>query len=231
MLTGAGSRLGKLITQNLEAVSDVELILLTSNPENILSNSATIQVDMCSVDSINKVFHDIKSKYGCVDILINNAAVNTSSEFDSFIDEYSPDRILETMIVNAVAPIICMQNVLGSAKSKSPLIINMLSGRPFSTRSKHIDYFASKAALHNATRNLAKDCPNARFVNLGVPQINFDGDGICPSYVVEEISNTIKNRIHSNYREVFFGVPWRVFLEICKEYFKHLKIVSYKTLR
>jgi NAD(P)-dependent dehydrogenase (short-subunit alcohol dehydrogenase family) len=103
--------------------------------------------------SIQRALALIKSKYGAVDILVNNAAISQEKHFENISDED-----WSTMLkVNLQGPFMCAQEILPDmVKNKWGRIINIASVGGQWGGYNQVHYAASKAGLINLTKSLAR---------------------------------------------------------------------------
>lgn len=123
--------------------------------------------DTTSRAALEKLLADVLSKLGRVDILVNGAGVNSPTPFLD-IGEEEFDRI---MTVNFKGVVFACQ-VFGRhmVAQKSGSIINIGSASGLSPLSRVFTYSASKAAVHNLSKNLAREwAPKGVRVNVLVP--------------------------------------------------------------
>ena len=167
IVTGSNGRFGKYISRKLIDNKNIIPILVTSKK---IKKKYYYQLNIKKVQSIKKFLFFIKKKYGEPDILINNAAVNTTRNFNDFINNSIDEKIIETYTVNSISSLFFIKFFLKSIeknKKKEKKVINMLTRHAIWGNKRHVDYYSSKASLYNATRSLARDYPFFTFVNGG----------------------------------------------------------------
>lgn len=136
--------------------------------DQIGENSHFIAADISKRESVEQLLKDVLEKFGRADILVNGAGINsptpvldiTTDEFESIINvnltatlrgcqvfaKYWLEQEMEGSIIN-----------LGSISGLNPL-------------SRVFSYSASKAAVHNLSKNLAREWANQKIrVNTLVP--------------------------------------------------------------
>ena len=123
--------------------------------------------DTTSRAGLEKLLADVLAKFGRVDILVNGAGTNSATPFmDIPEDEF--DRI---MTVNFKGLVFACQ-VFGKhlVAQGSGSIINVGSASGLLPLSRVFTYSASKAAVHNLSKNLAREwAPRGVRVNVLVP--------------------------------------------------------------
>jgi NAD(P)-dependent dehydrogenase (short-subunit alcohol dehydrogenase family) len=123
--------------------------------------------DTTSRTGLEQLLRDVLKTFGRVDILVNGAGLNSSTPFFE-IQEEEFDRILT---VNLKGLLLACQ-VFGRhmVAQKSGSIINLGSASGLTPLSRVFTYSASKAALHNLSKNLAREWATAGVrVNILVP--------------------------------------------------------------
>jgi NAD(P)-dependent dehydrogenase (short-subunit alcohol dehydrogenase family) len=110
--------------------------------------------DMTSKAGLQKLLADVLAKFGRVDILVNGAGVNSPTSFFD-ISEEEFDKIIT---VNLKGLMLASQ-IFGRhmVKRGSGSIINLGSASGLLPLSRVFIYSASKAAVHNLSKNLARE--------------------------------------------------------------------------
>jgi len=118
-----------------------------------------IQVDVSNEDATKKMAAQTLERFGCVDILINNAAVFSVVPMNrGRIETIDPEEWDKLMAVNLRGLFFCCRAVLPTMrKQQSGKIINITSGTVFAGAPGRIHYVTSKAATIGFTRTLARE--------------------------------------------------------------------------
>ena len=161
VVTGAGGGMGGAITARL--VEDkFHVVALDINGANLeilndkfSTNVTTFTVDLTSADKIAEVFQSIKTKFGGVDALVNNAGDCFMSEFPN-IPAAEFDK---QMAVNFSSAFHCSQESVKLMLERPGIkkIVNISSNGAY-----NFDVFdpphyrASKAAMDTLTKDLAR---------------------------------------------------------------------------
>jgi len=176
LITGAGRGLGLgMVKQALASNHQVFATVRNRTDNDNLRELEYIHGDQLQVltlevsgpDSIHKAALQLESRASGLDLLINNAGINSrsggaeeiASNFE--LGKLQPQAVLHILHVNAVAPILIAQEFLKLLKQgNQPKIINISSW--FGSISEKRDggnysYCSSKAALNMMTRCLAFD--------------------------------------------------------------------------
>jgi NAD(P)-dependent dehydrogenase (short-subunit alcohol dehydrogenase family) len=123
--------------------------------------------DTTSKAGLQQLLADVLKQFGRVDILVNGAAVNSPTPFFD-ISEEEFDKIIA---VNLKGLLLACQ-IFGQhmVEQKSGSIINLGSASGLTPLSRVFSYSASKAAVHNLSKNLAREWATSGVrVNVLVP--------------------------------------------------------------
>lgn len=159
-ITGAGSGLGAAIARALPAqtvvtLSGRNLEALNAVAKQVgLDRSVVCPCDVSDMDSITMAYHDAVTRFGPIDVLVNNAGI---AEFTELIE--TPLSTFERQIdVNLVGAIRCIKTALPSMVARRRgMILSMNSVAATTTFSSCTAYAASKAGLLAATRSLRQE--------------------------------------------------------------------------
>ncbi|WP_288687701.1 SDR family NAD(P)-dependent oxidoreductase [Catenibacterium mitsuokai] len=206
LVTGGAQGIGKAIILELAKNHyDVVINYLTSNKaaalleEEIKKNYdvrvMTIQADVSKEEEVDAMISLIEKKWGGVDILVNNAAVDLSNLFHL----KTADEFRKTLDVNVVGAFNCSKRVYRHMLDQEyGRIINISSTNGINTYYPMcIDYDASKAALISLTHNLAFEY--GPYINVNAIAPGFIGtdnelDGYDEEFLKEEQEKIMVNR-------------------------------------
>ena len=206
LVTGGAQGIGKAIVLELAKNHyDVVINYLTSNKaaalleEEIKKNYdvrvMTIQADVSKEEEVDAMIFLIEKKWGGVDILVNNAAVDLSNLFHL----KTADEFRKTLDVNVVGAFNCSKRVYRHMLDQEyGRIINISSTNGINTYYPMcIDYDASKAALISLTHNLAFEY--GPYINVNAIAPGFIGtenelDGYDEEFLKEEQEKIMVNR-------------------------------------
>lgn len=206
LVTGGAQGIGKAIVLELAKNHyDVVINYLTSNKaaalleEEIKKNYdvrvMTIQADVSKEEEVDAMISLIEKKWGGVDILINNAAVDLSNLFHL----KTANEFRKTLDVNVVGAFNCSKRVYRHMLDQEyGRIINISSTNGINTYYPMcIDYDASKAALISLTHNLAFEY--GPYINVNAIAPGFIGtdnelDGYDEEFLKEEQEKIMVNR-------------------------------------
>lgn len=206
LVTGGAKGIGKaIVLEFAKNHYDVVINYLTSNKaaalleEEIKKNYdvrvMTIQADVSKEEEVDAMISLIEKKWGGVDILVNNAAVDLSNLFHL----KTADEFRKTLDVNVVGAFNCSKRVYRHMLDQEyGRIINISSTNGINTYYPMcIDYDASKAALISLTHNLAFEY--GPYINVNAIAPGFIGtdnelDGYDEEFLKEEQEKIMVNR-------------------------------------
>ena len=154
IITGGSDGLGKTIA--LDLASNNNVIILSENEEKIklVSSEAKCEYYLCDVrdyEVVEQVVTDVISRFGQIDVLINNAGVWIQGE----LVDNDVDRIRQVIDVNLLGTINCTKAVIGSMKDKKEgMIININSQAGINYKAERSVYTAAKFGLTGFTKSL-----------------------------------------------------------------------------
>ncbi|MEP4079635.1 SDR family oxidoreductase [Haloferula sp.] len=114
-----------------------------------------IRAEATDRDSLNELLNRVIEKSGQVDILVNGAGINSPTPALEITDEEF-HRILDVNLVGTLRACQIFANYFLSREIPGS-IINLGSISGLNPLSRVFSYSASKAAVHNLTRNLARE--------------------------------------------------------------------------
>lgn len=207
LITGSTSKIGEEIA--LKFASNNRLILtynkntykkdkLKEKLDKIDADYVFIKCDLTEEEDINNLYEVIKEKYKKIDVLVNNAALEYTTDFNL----KTKKDFLDVLNVNLVGPFL-LSRLIGNLmyEQKSGKIINITSNNAIDQYdSSTLEYDTSKSGLITLTHILANHY--APYVNVNavapgwimtdkVSKLNDDLDGML---VEEESKKILKNR-------------------------------------
>ncbi|KAG8944252.1 hypothetical protein FRC03_002121 [Tulasnella sp. 419] len=186
VITGASRGLGLEFTKQYVAQSDTHVIAVARNPENsnLLNDLAKssgrvhiVKADVANEQSIKEAVPEIeKFSNGTIDLLINNAAVNTNPKRE--LTEETVEGIEHEFHVNVTGPILFTNAVLPlmkNSKEKRVVFVTSESGimtfvdpKTYAFHSPIAAYSISKAGLNMAARKYAVQFGNEGFTIIAL---------------------------------------------------------------
>ena len=111
-----------------------------------------LEKDISNEDDVKEIYSKVMEKYGRVDVLVNNAAVDDENGFDT-IEEITQKVIDDTFAVNVRGSIMMMREFINNRNDFGRIInISTDAAQIFAGQ---ITYGASKATLEALTRSIA----------------------------------------------------------------------------
>ena len=163
IITGAGSGIGRAVA--LEMASAGFSVALAGRRMAELEKTAAmagggnmhvVSTDVRQPDSVRALFASTREKFGRLDVLFNNAGVNTVTPFE----ELSYEQWCEVVNVNLTGSFLCAQEAFRLMKSQQPRggrIINNGSLSAYVPRPHSAPYTATKHAITGLTRSISLD--------------------------------------------------------------------------
>ncbi|MTI56096.1 SDR family oxidoreductase [Geosporobacter ferrireducens] len=178
LVTGGGQGIGMAISR-FYAQAGAQVVIADFDEEAALEHCKAILSegyaceavfsDVGNEDSVKKLMHKVGSKYGKINVLINNAALHFSKDIES----RSMQEWQQTIDVNLTGPYMCVKYVLPYMKQQSASIVNIASTRALMSEADTEPYSASKGGLLALTHSLA--------VSLG--KYNIRVNAISPGWI------------------------------------------------
>lgn len=164
LATGASRGIGKAIAEVIGKSGATIAVHCNSNLESakklasqIGNQSTAFQADLSHIESVERLFKDVISHFGHLDVLINNAGIAISSDINTGNEEWL-DSWEKTMAVNLTAPALLGKLAIPHfIKQNSGIIINISSRAAFrGDTAEYLAYAASKGGLVALTKSLAR---------------------------------------------------------------------------
>lgn len=152
LVTGGARGIGRAIASDLARDHNVAITWRTTRPEELPADVHAIHADLTGEASSQVVVDDVISRFGRLDVIVNNAGLVQSSPHDSF-DAASLRAILD---VNLLAPHALLAAALPHLKAGAAIVNITSVNAVFPPRDASV-YGASKAALNLWTRAMAKE--------------------------------------------------------------------------
>jgi NAD(P)-dependent dehydrogenase (short-subunit alcohol dehydrogenase family) len=180
IITGAGSGIGRAVA--LEMASAGFSVALAGRRVAELEKTAAmasggnlhvVSTDVRQPDSVRALFAGTREKFGRLDVLFNNAGVNTGIPFE----DLSYEQWCEVVNVNLTGSFLCAQEAFRMMKTQQPRggrIINNGSLSAYVPRPNSAPYTATKHAITGLTRSISLD---GRAYNIACGQIDIGNAG------------------------------------------------------
>lgn len=178
LVTGAGSGIGRAVALGLLA-DGYKVVLAGRRPEPLQAlveaartegrEALAVPTDVRDPASVDALFSTIAEVYGRLDVMFNNAGVNTPAVP---IDELAVDQWLNVIDTNLTGVFLCSRGAFGLMRRQVPQggrIINNGSISAHTPRPFSAPYASSKHAVLGLTKSLALD---GREFNIACSQID-----------------------------------------------------------
>ena len=197
-ITGTSTGFGKLMTITLSKAGHTVIAGMRGtsgkNAEvakelSALENVEVVNIDVTDDTSVTKAFDNVITKYGRVDVLVNNAGLAGFG----LVEAYSIDQIKKFFEVNFYGVIRTYQAVLPSMrKAKSGLIINLTSGASGHSMPFMGPYLASKFGVEAITEAIQDE----------LSQFNIENVTIQPGVYPTEMNSGSKTGVQADKPEI-----------------------------
>ena len=180
-----------IITASTQESADKAVALLREkHPDAVVDG---ISPDLGSLESVREAFRQVGIRYGCVDVLINNAGISESTPFLEYTEE-TFDKVMDLNVkgvFNATRAASECMIARGSGVILSTSSMVSISGQP-----SGFAYPASKYAVNGLTVSLARELgPKGIRVNAVAPGITeTDMMKAVPKEVIEPMIRQIPLR-------------------------------------
>jgi NAD(P)-dependent dehydrogenase (short-subunit alcohol dehydrogenase family) len=153
-------------------------------------------LDVTKADSARQFLASAQQEYGQVDILINNAGVESGAKTFLMIDEDDWDRVMNTNL-KAAWQLSKLYSEAIAAQGCQGNIINIASISAYRTIKGQFPYAVSKAALVKATEIMA----------LEAAKFGIRVNALAPGYILTDVSRVLLESERST--EFVKGIPMR----------------------
>ncbi len=208
LVTGSTRGIGKAIALKLASKGIIVVINGTSNEERIKSTvdeilqnggeAIGIKANVSSREDVEKLFAEIKEKFGRLDILVNNAGITR----DNLLMRMSEEEWDEVIRVNLKSVFLCSKEAFRlMRKNRWGRIINITSIVGIIGNAGQANYAASKAGMIGVTKSLAKE-----FASSGI-LVN----AVAPGFIVTDMTDKLSDKIKETFLSMIplkrFGEP------------------------
>lgn len=221
LITGGASGIGKIMGR-IVLERNAELIIWDINQQGIdqtvsefskLGSVCGYLVDVSKPEQIKSSAEKVLSKFGAIDVLINNAGIVVGKYFQ----DHTSQEIIRTMDVNANAPMLITSEFLPAMiRQNSGYIINIASSAGLISNPRMSVYAASKWSVIGWSDSLRIEMKQQKF-NIGVTTVTpyyintgmFDGvKSLIPLLNPEKVASKIIRGMEK--RKVYVSMPWSV---------------------
>lgn len=178
IVTGAGAGIGRSIAKAFASegasvvVADIDAQAASATAaqiEKLNDKVMAIAADVAVADSVEKLVAGTVAKFGKLDILMNNAAI----QVNKFVEDTTPEEWARQMAVNVGGVFLCSKYAIPHLRASKGCIVNMSSVNATFVEPMCAGYCATKAAILGFTKALA--------IDHGREGIRVNA--ICPGYI------------------------------------------------
>lgn len=193
VITGGSRGIGRAIALQF-AREKANLIIMHYDPDEsavqetmkmINEMGATVEshkLDVSSRDDVAALFKDLISKFGRVDVLVNNAGI-TRDNLLLRMSEKDWDMVLN---VNLKSVFNCTQAAIRSMiKNRAGAIVNIASVVGQIGNASQVNYSASKAGIMGFTKSIARE----------VASRNITVNAVAPGYIETEMTEMLPDEV------------------------------------
>ncbi len=176
LVTGAGSGIGRASAVALSEAG-YTLVLAGRDPGKLQATAAilkgaslAVSTDVSNPQSVAALFGRVKTEYGRLDVLFNNAG--TGAPGTVLMEDLSYEQWINVVNTNLTGPFLCTQEAIKIMKAQQPMggrIINNGSISAHAPRPNSAPYTATKHAITGLTKSTSLD---GRKYNIACGQID-----------------------------------------------------------
>jgi NAD(P)-dependent dehydrogenase (short-subunit alcohol dehydrogenase family) len=195
LITGGGRGIGAA-TALMMLAEGARVGVVDINEDNMRKTAETARArgydlktfagDITEKEQVERLVGDFVKEAGRIDILVNNAGVVISRPFF----EKTADDWIKTLKVNVIGLFLCSQaaaKYMVAQKSGKIINISSIRGIDYCGREGVMDYSASKAAVINLTKTMAKEL---------APHINVNT--VAPGHTLTEMTQPLPDEVKRN---------------------------------
>ena len=171
VITGAAQGIGAAAMELfLEKGACVVCLDIAPAKEGDAENCLYVECDVSKADQVERAFRQVLDQFGRIDVLVNNAAVQTYGT----VEETSEEEWDRVLAVNVKGAFLCAKQALPSMTAqRNGVIVNVSSVQALMSEEHVVAYATSKAAMLGLTRSIAVD----------YAQYNVRSSAVCPGSV------------------------------------------------
>ncbi|WP_182358466.1 SDR family NAD(P)-dependent oxidoreductase [Tomitella gaofuii] len=175
VVTGGSRGVGKAVVERF-ADEGAQVVAMSRSGVVDRGDVVSVQGDVSSEADVMALMSTVRARFGKLDILVNNAAV----EYEATIEHTSVEDWDAVMAVNVRGPFLTAKHALDLMRAAGGgSIVNLASVDGFWAEPHLAVYNTSKGAVQALTRALAIDHGSE----------NIRANAICPSYVLTDMLN------------------------------------------
>jgi 3-oxoacyl-[acyl-carrier protein] reductase len=156
LITGSSRGIGRYLAQHYVA-QGMEVVGCSRGGEDTLQapNYTHLAIDVTSEADVVRLFREIRTRFGRLDVAINNAGVNPTMSLTLLTSHEAAARTLTTNVLGTF--VVAREACKIMMRHKWGRIVNFSSMAARHEVAGEAIYSASKAAIHSLTRVMAKE--------------------------------------------------------------------------
>lgn len=208
VITGAARGIGKAVALKLASLgANIVLNYRSSEKEvkeveNLIKDMGvdviSVKGDISKLDEVENLVSVAKEKFGCIDIMVNNAGI-TKDTLILRMKEEDFDTVIDINLKGVFNCLKCITPIM--VKQKHGKIINLSSVVGISGNAGQVNYSASKAGVIGMTKSLAKEV-GSRGIN-----VNAVAPGYIETDMTEALGDKYKEEVKKNIPLKKLGKP------------------------
>ncbi len=168
---------------------------LKSEVQNIGVQIFTYQCDVSDYSKVEEFIKEVVSKFGKIDVLVNNAGITK----DGLLMRMKKEDFEDVIDVNLIGTFNVTRNAIPyMIKARSGKIINISSVVGVSGNAGQTNYSASKAGIIGFTKSLAKE----------VASRNITVNAVAPGFIQTKMTDVLKDEVKE---EILKQIPLKRF--------------------
>ena len=161
LITGGGSGIGRGLAEAFHKLGNT--VIIAGRRESVLSETAAanpgiefITLDTANVDSITKAAAEMKTRFPKLNVVINNAGMQSVLNFSKEGNDAFNDAALSAEVQTNIMGVLRMTTAFLPQLKEQPsaTLINVSSGLAFVPSARYPIYCATKAFVHSFTMSL-----------------------------------------------------------------------------
>ncbi len=185
LITGGGSGIGRGLAEAFHKLGNT--IIIAGRRESVLRETAAanpgmefVTLDTANLESITKAAAELRDRFPALNVVINNAGMQSVLDFSKPGDAAFDDDALSAEVQTNIMGVLRMTTALLPQLQKQPsaTLINVSSGLAFVPMARFPVYCATKAFVHSFTMSLRSQLSgsNVSVIELAPPWVKTDLD-------------------------------------------------------
>lgn len=157
-----------------------------------------IQADVADADAVSAMIDEVKSAFGRIDVLVNNAGITR----DTLLMRMKPEQFDDVIDTNLGGTFNCMRQVVPiMVKQRRGRIVNISSIVGVCGNAGQVNYAASKAGIIGMTKSAAKELGSRNIT------VNAVAPGFITTAMTEQLDDAAEHALTSRIASGRLGSP------------------------